>query len=164
MNDNTKRKISVFPGSFDPLTLGHVDIIRRGLSIFDEIIVAVGTNTSKKYLFQANQRLEMVQIAFESEPRIKVKEFTGLTVDLCINEGAGTILRGLRNGLDFEYEESIAAMNRELQDQTETVLLFSSPDVAFISSTIVRELILNKGDISTFVPKEILEMVQRQYQ
>ncbi len=154
---NTK---AVFPGSFDPITKGHVDIVRRGLSVFDEIIVAVGQNTSKKNLFKPEQRLKMAERTFAEEPRIVCKPLTGLTVDFCKANGAGSILRGLRNGLDFEYEESIATMNRKLQPEVETFILFSSPEEAFISSTIVREIIINGGDVSGFVPKEIIQLVK----
>ena len=147
-------KKAVFPGSFDPITLGHVDIINRGLELFDEIIIAIGVNADKKYFFQLEQRKDFIAKLFAHEVKIKVITYEGLTADLCQREGAKFILRGLRNTTDFEFEKAIAQTNYRLQE-IETILLFSKPEHAFISSTIVRDVMRNKGDYSFMVPKTV---------
>ena len=147
-------KKAVFPGSFDPITLGHVDIINRGLELFDEIIIAIGVNADKKYLFPLEQRMAFIAQLFAHENKIKVISYDGLTADLCEREGAKFILRGLRNTTDFEFEKAIAQTNFKLQE-IETILLFSKPEHAFISSTIVRDVMRNKGDYSFMVPTSV---------
>jgi pantetheine-phosphate adenylyltransferase len=147
-------KKAVFPGSFDPITLGHVDIINRGLELFDEIIIAIGVNADKKYFFQLEQRKDFIAKLFAHEVKIKVITYEGLTADLCQREGAKFILRGLRNTTDFEFEKAIAQTNYRLQE-IETILLFSKPEHAFISSTIVRDVMRNKGDYSFMVPNTV---------
>jgi pantetheine-phosphate adenylyltransferase len=147
-------KKAVFPGSFDPITLGHVDIINRGLELFDEIIIAIGVNADKKYLFPLEQRKDFIAKLFAQEEKIKVITYEGLTADLCRREGAKFILRGLRNTTDFEFEKAIAQTNFILQE-IETILLFSKPEHAFISSTIVRDVMRNKGDYSFMVPTSV---------
>jgi len=147
-------KKAVFPGSFDPITLGHVDIINRGLELFDEIIIAIGVNADKKYFFQLEQRKDFIAKLFAYEVKIKVITYEGLTADLCQREGAQFILRGLRNTTDFEFEKAIAQTNHRLQE-IETILLFSKPEHAFISSTIVRDVMRNKGDYSFMVPNTV---------
>ena len=147
-------KKAVFPGSFDPITLGHVDIINRGLELFDEIIIAIGVNADKKYFFQLEQRKDFIAKLFAYEVKIKVITYEGLTADLCQREGAQFILRGLRNTTDFEFEKAIAQTNYRLQE-IETILLFSKPEHAFISSTIVRDVMRNKGDYSFMVPNTV---------
>ena len=147
-------KKAVFPGSFDPITLGHVDIIYRGLELFDEVIIAIGVNADKKYLFNLSQREAFIATLFAQEPRIKVICYEGLTVDLCKKEGAQYILRGLRNTTDFEFEKAIAQANAKLQN-IETILLFSKPEHAYISSSIVRDVMRNQGDYSFMVPSNV---------
>jgi len=149
-------KKAVFPGSFDPITLGHVDIIYRSLELFDEVIIAIGVNADKKYLFNLSQREAFIANLFAQESRIKVVCYEGLTVDLCKKEGAQYILRGLRNTTDFEFEKAIAQANTKLQG-IETILLYSKPEHAFISSSIVRDVLRNQGDYSFMVPDTVRE-------
>lgn len=145
---------AIFPGSFDPLTLGHHDIIMRGITLFDELIIAVGVNADKKYMFPLEQRLEFITQEFKNEPKIKVLTYEGLTVDFCEKVNAGFILRGLRNPADFEFEKAIAHTNRKLSD-IETVFLLTSSGKSFISSSIVRDVIRNGGNFSILVPETV---------
>ena len=145
---------AIFPGSFDPLTLGHHDIILRGITLFDELIIAVGVNADKKYMFTLEQRIEFITKAFITESRIKVLTYEGLTVDFCEKVNAGFILRGLRNPGDFEFEKAIAHTNRKLSE-IETVFLLTSSGKSFISSSIVRDVIRNGGDYSILVPDTV---------
>ena len=147
-------KKAVFPGSFDPITLGHLDIIKRGLDLFDEIIIAIGVNADKKHMFSLEDRMKHLEIAFKDEPKITIKSYSGLTVDFCKTESASFILRGLRNSTDFTYEQSIAQANETLAG-IESVFLICSPEVSFISSSIVRDVIRNGGDYRGMVPKGI---------
>ena len=147
-------KRAVFPGSFDPITLGHIDIINRSLLLFDEIIIAIGVNADKKYMFSLEDRKKQLEDTFKDEPKIKVKSYSGLTVDFCKNENAKFILRGLRNTTDFTYEQSIAQTNANLQS-IESIFLVCSPEVSNISSSIVRDVIRNGGDYTKMVPKSI---------
>ena len=147
-------KRAVFPGSFDPVTIGHQDIVNRGLKIFDEIIIGVGENTDKKYMFSSNERFDFVSKTFEADAKVLIKIYDGLTVDFCKKNNAEFIMRGLRNPADFEFEKSIALTNREMTG-IETVFFLTSPKNSFISSSIVRDLIKNKGDYKLFIPKEI---------
>ena len=147
-------KKAIFPGSFDPITLGHYDIIKRGLTLFDELIVAIGENTTKNYMFSLEQRKRFVEEAFKDEPRISVETYEGLTVDFCKKLGVEFILRGLRNPGDFEFEKAIAHTNRDLAP-VETVFLLTSASTSYISSSIVREIIRNKGDVSKLVPPSV---------
>ena len=147
-------KKAVFPGSFDPITRGHVDVIKRGLDIFDEIIIAIGVNADKKCMFSLEDRMKHLEIAFKDESKITIKSYTGLTVDFCKSEKAPFILRGLRNSTDFTYEQSIAQANETLAG-IESVFLICSPEVSFISSSIVRDVIRNGGDYRGMVPKGI---------
>lgn len=144
-------KRAVFPGSFDPVTLGHVDIIKRGLSFFDEVIIAIGVNADKKYLFSLEERTAFLEEAFKKVDGIKIMTYQGLTVDFCKKQQADFILRGLRNTADFEYEKSIAQANYKLAG-IETVFLFSSPEISYISSSIVRDVLRNGGDASAMLP------------
>ena len=145
-------KKAVFPGSFDPITIGHEDIIRRGLDLFDEIVVAVGVNANKRYQFSLEERLAFIQATFKDDPKIKVTTYQGLTVDFCKQINADFILRGLRNPADFEFEKAIAHTNRTLTE-IETVFLLTASNKDFISSSIVRDVLRNQGDIKAFVPK-----------
>ncbi|MEY4329499.1 MAG: hypothetical protein RL609_247 [Bacteroidota bacterium] len=149
------KRIAVFPGSFDPITLGHVNVIERCAQLFDEIIIGIGTNTSKNYMFPLNQRTQWCQGAVAHLPNVRVEQYDGLTIDYCKQVGAAFLLRGIRNGGDFEYERSIAHMNKSLYPTIETILIFTDPQFAFIHSTIVREILRNKGDVSSFLPKNI---------
>ena len=144
-------KRAVFPGSFDPLTLGHKDIVERGATIFDEIIVGIGHNTEKNYLFSREKRKEFITQCFQDNSKVNVMDYQGLTIDFCKSVGANYLLRGVRNNGDFEFEKAIARTNRELSN-IETVFLLTSIQTSFISSSIVREIIRNKGDYKRFVP------------
>ncbi|MCB4807784.1 pantetheine-phosphate adenylyltransferase [Tamlana sp. 62-3] len=147
-------KRAIFPGSFDPLTLGHHDIITRGIPLFDEIIVAIGINADKKYMFSLEERKKFIEEAFKDEPKIKVTTYKGLTVDYCKAMDAEFILRGLRNPADFEFEKAIAHTNRSLSE-IETVFLLTASRTSYISSSIVRDVIRNKGDYTLLVPDSV---------
>lgn len=143
-------KRACFPGSFDPFTKGHEDVVRRGLGLFDEVLIAVGQNSSKQSLFALEKRLEHIGSLFAGEPRVSVTGFSGLTVDLCREKGCTHILRGLRDGKDFSYENPIALMNRTMAG-IETVFVIPEPELMAINSTIVREIFKNGGKIDAFV-------------
>ncbi len=149
------KKIAVFPGSFDPITTGHEDLVKRAVPLFDKIIVAVGVNSSKKYLFPLEQRLKWLEKVFESEPTVEVSYFKGLTANFCTSVHSNYLLRGLRNASDFDYEKTISQLNNIVGDGLETIFLISRPEFSHISSTIVREIIKGKGDVSPFVPSGI---------
>lgn len=146
---------AVFPGSFDPITLGHYDIIKRGVSLFDEVIVAIGVNASKSYMFSLEQREQFIKEAFKDEPKIKVVTYEGLTIELCKRLDSDFILRGLRNPADFEFEKAIAHTNRTLSS-IETVFLLTAASTSFISSSIVRDVIRNGGDYKQLVPESVV--------
>ena len=148
-------RIALFPGSFDPITLGHVDIITRALPLFDEIRIAVGTNSAKNYLFSLEQRIAWITETFADEDKVKVVTYDGLTVDFALQEGVNFLLRGLRNPADFEFEKAIAQANREMTPELETVFLLTSARFAYISSSIVREVFNYGGDFTKFVPDAI---------
>ena len=147
-------KKAMFPGSFDPFTLGHLDILKRSLLLFDEIIVGVGKNINKKTMFSEKQRVSFIKDCFKNESRIKVESYDGLTIDFCKKNDANFIVRGIRNNGDFEFEKAIARTNRKLS-KIETVFLLTSAKTSFISSGIVRELITNNGDYKLLVPKSV---------
>tara|TARA_Y100000385_G_scaffold86410_1_gene88764 strand:- start:576 stop:1034 length:459 start_codon:yes stop_codon:yes gene_type:complete len=144
----------VFPGSFDPITLGHQDIILRALPMCDELIIAVGENINKKYLFSLKERLDFINKTHGHEPKIKVESFQGLTINFCNAVNATAIIRGLRNPADFEFEKSVAQVNRRLSG-IETLFLLTAADYSYISSSIVREIINNNGDYSSLVPDAV---------
>ena len=148
-------KKAIFPGSFDPITNGHYDIIKRGVSLFDEVIVAIGVNAEKKYMFALEDRKRFIEEAFKDEPKVKVITYSGLTIDLCKKENAEFILRGLRNPADFEFEKAIAHTNR-VMSKIETVFLLTAARTSFISSSIVRDVLRNGGDITQLVPESVL--------
>ncbi len=149
-------KVAVFPGSFDPITLGHLDIIERSIPLFDEIIVAVGFNSIKQSgLFPIDDRIEQIQAATKHLKGVLVKSYEGLTIDFCKKNNATTIIRGLRNTVDFEFEKSIAQMNKNLQPDLETIFLFTDPKLAAINSSIVRDIIRNGGNANQFLPFEL---------
>ena len=145
---------AVFPGSFDPLTLGHTDIINRAIPLFDEIIIAIGSNAKKQYMFTLEQRKGFIETTYADYPKIKVDTYQGLTIDYCRKVNSDFILRGLRNPADFEFEKAIAQTNRKLS-HIETVFLLTSADNSYISSSIVRDIIRNNGDVSLLVPKAV---------
>lgn len=147
-------KRAIFPGSFDPLTLGHYDIIKRGVTLFDEIIVAIGVNSSKKYMFSLEERKSFIEKAFEDEPKVTVVTYEGLTVDFCQKNNVEFILRGLRNPADFEFEKAIAHTNRDLAP-IETIFLLTAASTSYIASSIVREVIRNNGDYTKLVPDSV---------
>jgi pantetheine-phosphate adenylyltransferase len=147
-------KRAVFPGSFDPFTIGHYSIVLRGLAMFDEIVIGIGVNQSKKTLFSVEKRIDMIQQAFVDEPRVKVQAYNSLTIDFAQSVDAGFVLRGLRSVGDFEYERTIADTNRLLSG-VETVILFTEAHYAHISSTVARDLISYGKDISGFLPPNV---------
>jgi pantetheine-phosphate adenylyltransferase len=149
------KKIAVFPGSFDPFTIGHEGIVRRALGIFDEIIIAVGANALKKSYYSVETRKRMISAVFRDEPRIRVDHYEGLTVDYCKKYGAGFILRGLRTAADFEFERAIAQVNKAMASNIESVFLLTVPEHSHINSTIVKDIIRSGGDASQFVPSSI---------
>ena len=145
---------AVFPGTFDPITLGHVDIIERALPLFDELVIAIGVNADKKTMFSLEERFRFIENSFENEPKIKVKSYSGLTAKFCISENAQFIVRGLRNTTDLTYEQPIAQTNFKMA-KVESIFLICSPEVSNISSTIVRDIMRNNGDFSSLVPAAV---------
>ncbi|MGB6267970.1 MAG: pantetheine-phosphate adenylyltransferase [Olleya sp.] len=145
---------ALFPGSFDPITLGHYDIIQRGVKLFDEVIVAIGINSEKKYMFSLEERQRFLEEAFKDEPKVKIVTYKGLTIDFCKEVKAEFILRGLRNPADFEFEKAIAHTNRKLS-KIETVFLLTAAKTSYISSSIVRDVIRNNGDYTVLVPDSV---------
>lgn len=145
---------AIFPGSFDPITNGHADIIQRALPLFDQIIVAIGVNADKKYMFSLEERKRFIEETFKDHPSVTVLTYEGLTTDLCKREKAGFILRGLRNPADFEFEKAIAHTNR-LLSKIETVFLLTSANTSYISSSIVRDVIRNGGQYEKLVPEPV---------
>ncbi len=150
-------RIAVFPGSFDPITLGHVDIVERAAPLFDKIIIAIGQNSQKKYMFSLEQRMEFIAKTFADFPNVEVDHFEGLTIDYCRSKNVSFILRGLRNPADFEFEKAIAQTNRELtfQNKIETIFLLTSASKSFISSSIVREILTFGGAYELLVPEAV---------
>lgn len=147
-------KRALFPGSFDPITLGHTDIIERSLTLFDEVVVAIGDNSQKHYMFDLEKRIGFIESIYRDRPQVKVTAYTGLTIDYCQKIGADFILRGLRNPADFEFEKAIAHTNRKLSG-IETVFFLTAAKTAYISSSIVREIISHGGDYTALVPPQV---------
>ena len=147
-------KIAVFPGSFDPITLGHYDIVERAVPLFDKIIIAIGKTSQKKYMFPLEKRMEFIQKSVAHFPNVEVDYFEGLTIDYCIKKEAQFILRGLRNPADFEFEKAIAHTNRRLS-KLETVFLLTAARTSYISSSIVRDVIRNGGQYEMLVPDAV---------
>ena len=147
-------KRAIFPGSFDPITLGHYDIIKRGIDLFDELIIAIGVNADKKYMFSREEREKFITQAFKTEPKVKIMTYSGLTIDFCREINANYILRGLRNAGDFEFEKAIAHTNRKMS-KIETVFLLTSSGLSYISSSIVRDVIRHGGDYTALVPDTV---------
>ncbi|UOE52655.1 pantetheine-phosphate adenylyltransferase [Mucilaginibacter sp. SMC90] len=149
-------KIALFPGSFDPITKAHVDIVKRSVELFDKFYIGIGVNSSKKGLLTIEQREQMIRAVFEHDERIHVVAYEGLTVNFCKSIGAAYMIRGIRTVSDFEYEKAIAQMNHSLAPDIESIFIVSKPGYSSISSTIVREIIRYNGDVSQFIPKEAL--------
>jgi pantetheine-phosphate adenylyltransferase len=149
-------KTALFPGSFDPVTKAHVDIIKRSVGLFDKLYIGIGDNSSKKGLLSMEQREQMLRAVFEHEPKIHVIAYQGLTVEFCKSIGAGYMIRGIRTVSDFEYEKAIAQMNHALAPDIESIFIVSKPGYSSISSTIVRDILRHHGDVSQFIPKEAL--------
>jgi pantetheine-phosphate adenylyltransferase len=154
-------RIIVFPGSFDPITNGHIDLVQRCLPLFDKVHIAIGINTAKSYLFSLEQRISWLKGIFKNEPKVVIDQFEGLTVNYCKQIGAHYLLRGLRNASDFDYEKTISQLNTIIGDDLETLFLISRPEFSHISSTIVREIIKGKADVGMFVPKVIADEVRK---
>jgi pantetheine-phosphate adenylyltransferase len=153
MSDD-KINIAVFPGSFDPFTIGHESVVRRALSMFDRVVIGIGINTTKSSFFPVEKRVEWIRRVFmDTEGRVVVKTFTGLTIDFCKSEKAHYILRGLRTAADFEYERAIAQTNKAMYSEIETVFLLTLPQHTHVNSSIIREIIRQGGDAGRFLPK-----------
>lgn len=153
------KKIALFPGSFDPITVAHIDILKRALPLFDEVVVGIGLNNTKQGFISTAKKEEMLQLVFQHEPKIKVATYEGLTVEYCKQIGAQYMIRGIRSASDFEYEKAISQMNQSMHPDIESVFIISRPGYSAISSTIVRDILRNGGNISQFVPKEIAGML-----
>jgi pantetheine-phosphate adenylyltransferase len=154
-------RIALFPGTFDPVTFGHLDIIDRSLPLFDKLYIGIGINSNKKPMFSAEQRIHWLEETFIHEPKIEAVVYEGLTVDCCKKVGATYILRGIRYVNDFEYEKAIADMNRSLDENIETVFLTCLPKYTSVASTLVRDVIKNGGDVSQFVPDVVLKTIRQ---
>lgn len=144
--------IAVFPGSFDPFTLGHESIVKRMLPLFDQVIVGIGTNTHKNYYFNLEKRKIWIEKVFVNEKKVQVEAFSGLTIDFCRKVGAKFIVRGLRTTTDLEFEKAIAQMNKTMANDIETLFILPTPELSAINSTIIRDIVRNGGDASPFVP------------
>ena len=149
------KKIAVFPGSFSPFTKGHESIVLRALPLFDEIIISIGINSSKNEYFSLEERVKWIETIFSQEKKVKVMKYEGLTIDHCFSVKAKYILRGLRDSHDFKYEKGISQMNYSLNNKIETIFMITESKFSHISSTLVRDIIKNGGDVSQFVPEEI---------
>ena len=149
------KKVAVFPGSFSPFTIGHKSVIERALPLFDSIIIAIGINSKKNQLFSMKERMKWIEDIYEENTKIEIKTYQGLTVDFCKKEGANFIIRGLRNSHDFRFERDIAQTNKELNPKIETIFIIADASISHISSTTIRDIIRNGGNVSKFLPKEI---------
>jgi pantetheine-phosphate adenylyltransferase len=148
-------KIAIFPGSFDPFTVGHESVLKRALPLFDQVIVMLGVNQSKKTLFSAGARQAMIEDLFANEPKVKVMVYEGLTVDFCKKVNASHILRGLRTSADFEYERAIAQVNKKMYNYIETIFMLTMPEHTPINSSVVRDILKHGGDVSMFIPSQL---------
>ncbi|WP_316841354.1 pantetheine-phosphate adenylyltransferase [Pedobacter gandavensis] len=149
-------KIALFPGSFDPITIAHVDILKRALPLFDKVVVGIGLNSSKQSYLSAEKREEIVKTVFELETKVEVQLYEGLTVDFCRKINAQYMVRGIRSVGDFEYERAIAQINQTMMPEMETIFILSKPEYSAISSTIVRDILRNHGDVSQFLPQNAI--------
>lgn len=154
------QRIAVFPGSFDPFTIGHFDIIQRAVPLFDQIIIAIGVNSQKKYLYTLEQRLAFIDACFDEVDSVSTATYSGLTINFCKSVNAHFLLRGIRTVGDFEYEKTIAQLNKSLNPEVESIFMMCAPQYSHISSTIVREIIKNEGDLKPFLPAAVLEYQQ----
>lgn len=148
-------KKAIFPGSFDPITKGHESLVLRSLDLFDEIVIAIGNNVNKKYMFPLEQRIKFIEDTFKDYEKVTVQSYEGLTIDFCKKINAKYMLRGLRNSSDFGFEKPISQMNKKLNPDIETIFLITNPELSAISSSIIRDIIINKGDASKFLPKGV---------
>ena len=148
-------KIAIFPGSFSPFSVGHQSVVEKALPLFDKIIISIGINSEKDQYFSIQDRMQWIESVYENNAKIEIKSYKGLTVDFCRKESANFILRGLRDSHDFKFEKNIAQMNKGLNPDIETIFIITPPEVSHISSTIIRDIIKNGGDVSKFIPKEI---------
>lgn len=160
MKKDTSKRICLFPGTFDPVTFGHIDIVERAVPLFDQLIIGIGVNASKQPMFSAELRSQWFKEIFKKEAKVDVVVYEGLTVHCCKNLNATYILRGIRYVSDFEYEKAIADMNRSLDDAIESVFLTCLPKYTSVASTIVRDVIRNGGDVSQFVPDVVLKCIR----
>lgn len=149
------KRIGVFPGSFDPITVGHEDIVLRTMDLFDELYIAIGTNSNKKYLYSPEERKAQLEKVFADYPKIKVAIYEGLTISFCQEVGAQYLLRGVRTAADFEFERNIGVMNKKMVDSIETILVLSDPAYSALSSSVVRDIKRHNGDVSQFLPKAL---------
>ena len=148
-------KIAIFPGSFSPFSVGHQSVVEKALPLFDKIIISIGINSEKDQYFSIQDRMQWIESVYENNAKIEIKSYKGLTVDFCRKESANFILRGLRDSHDFKFEKNIAQMNKGLNPDIETIFIITPPEVSHISSTIIRDIIKNGGDVSKFIPKQI---------
>tara|TARA_Y100001968_G_C19448074_1_gene766572 strand:- start:597 stop:1094 length:498 start_codon:yes stop_codon:yes gene_type:complete len=156
-----KNNIAIFPGSFDPITMGHVNIINRSLQLFNKIIIAIGVNQNKNYMFNAKDRELMIKAVFKKNTNIIIKHYNELTVQFCQRHNVTNIIRGIRNSSDFEYEQQIAFSNHELDKEIDTIFLPSSKETIFISSSVVKDILLNNGELKAFIPEEITQHIKK---
>ena len=152
-------KIALFPGSFDPITIAHFDILSVALPLFDKVVIGLGVNSTKQNVYSPEHRMDMLQKVYATYPNIEIVAYTGLTVSFCKQIGAKYMIRGIRSVADFEYEKAIAQMNHAMHSDVESIFILSKPAYSAISSTIVRDILRNGGDVSEFVPKEIVGML-----
>ena len=155
------KKLAVFPGSFDPFTLGHQAVIRKALPLFDEMVIAIGENSTKNSYFTLEERIHHIEAVYKNNPKVSVKAYTGLTVNFCKEISSNFIVRGLRDGKDFEYEKSIAIMNNKVNTDVETVFFMTDAEYSAINSVIVRDLLRHNGDPAQFLPSEIVEIIKQ---
>ena len=148
-------KIAVFPGSFSPFSIGHQSVITQTIPLFEKIIIAIGLNSEKEQYFSIEERLEWINKIYRYNKKIEVKRYEGLTVDLCKKENANYIIRGIRDSHDFKYEKNIAQMNKDLNQDIETIFVVSPPEFSHISSSLIRDVIKNGGDVKKFIPKDM---------
>lgn len=152
-------KIALFPGSFDPVTKAHVDILKRSLPLFDKVVIGIGLNSTKAPFLSIDKRKQMLRAVFENEPKVEVQTYEGLTVEFCKKIKASYMIRGIRTVSDFEYEKAIAQMNHALVPEIESIFIVSKPGYSSISSTIVRDILRNNGDVEQFIPKEAFDLL-----
>jgi pantetheine-phosphate adenylyltransferase len=155
------KRICLFPGTFDPVTMGHTDIIDRALPLFEKLVIGIGRNANKKPMFSEKQRVKWLREIYKDNPKVEVQAYDGLTVDCCKKVGANFILRGIRYVNDFEYEKAIADMNRSIDTNVETIFLTCLPKFTSVASTLVRDVLRNGGDVSQFLPEEVNRSIRK---